>query len=95
MIEGYAREPGVRGLENHIKRALRKSVKSIVESKGRKKITIDVKDVPRLLGRRIFFDDLPSHIRKGLQPHFVATFADVVGCCFGRGKKAQGVSNSK
>jgi ATP-dependent Lon protease len=59
MIEGYAREPGVRGLENHIKRVLRKSVKTMVESKSRKKIMIDAKDIPGLLGKRTFSDETP------------------------------------
>ena len=28
------------------------------------------------------FEDLPAAIRKGLKPHFVKTFADVVAICF-------------
>jgi ATP-dependent Lon protease len=28
------------------------------------------------------FEELPAHIRKGLKPHFVATFKDVVELCF-------------
>ena len=56
IIDGYAREPGVRGLENHIKKIMRKSVKRIVE-KNITKITIDVRDIPELLGKRTFTDD--------------------------------------
>lgn len=56
IIDGYAREPGVRGLENAIKKIMRKSVKKIVENETRK-ITVDVKDVPELLGKRLFVDE--------------------------------------
>jgi len=56
IIDGYAREPGVRGLENHIKKIMRKSVKRIVEKKT-PKITVDARDVPELLGKRTFTDD--------------------------------------
>ena len=28
------------------------------------------------------FDELPAHIRKGLKPHFVKTFRDVMELCF-------------
>lgn len=56
IIDGYAREAGVRSLENHIKRIIRKSVKKIVEKKARK-FTIGHKQVAGLLGKRIFTDD--------------------------------------
>jgi len=56
IIDGYAREAGVRGLENHIKKILRKSVKKIVEKKATR-YTIDTTDVPKLLGKRTFIDD--------------------------------------
>jgi len=56
IIDGYAREAGVRGLENHIKKIIRKSVKKIVEKKARK-FTIGKKEVTDLLGKRIFTDD--------------------------------------
>ena len=56
IIDGYAREPGVRGLENHIKKIMRKSVKRIVEKKT-PKIAVDVRDIPELLGKRTFTDD--------------------------------------
>jgi ATP-dependent Lon protease len=56
VIDGYAREPGVRSLENHIKAIIRKSVKKIVEKKARR-FRIGVKDIPKLLGRRQFTED--------------------------------------
>jgi len=28
------------------------------------------------------FDELPEHIKKGLKPHFVGTFREVVDVCF-------------
>lgn len=56
IIDGYAREPGVRGLENHIKKILRKGVKRIVQRK-RRTIKVDVKDVEPLLGKRLFNDE--------------------------------------
>ncbi len=56
IIDGYAREPGVRGVENHIKRIVRKSVKRIVEGHT-EKITVDARDVEPLLGKPVFTDD--------------------------------------
>jgi ATP-dependent Lon protease len=56
VIDGYAREPGVRGLENAIKKIMRKTVKSIVEGK-RKRVRLERGDVARLLGKRVFTDD--------------------------------------
>jgi len=56
IIDGYAREPGVRGLENHIKKILRKSVRRLVEKKA-KSVTIDARDVARYIGKRVFTDD--------------------------------------
>ncbi len=58
MIDGYSREPGVRGLENNIKKVMRKSVKQLVEGKG-KSIKVDVAQVPELLGKRVFLDGDP------------------------------------
>ncbi|MDI6774582.1 MAG: endopeptidase La [Verrucomicrobiota bacterium] len=57
MIDGYAREPGVRGLENHLKKIMRRSVKQIVQKKTRAS-RVDVKDLEALLGRRIFTEDV-------------------------------------
>ena len=56
MIDGYAREPGVRSLENAIKRVIRKSVKRIVGGQ-RKPITIKPSHLHALLGRRLFNDE--------------------------------------
>ncbi|MDP6629792.1 MAG: endopeptidase La [Kiritimatiellia bacterium] len=56
IIDGYAREPGVRGVENHIKRIIRKSVKRIVEGHN-DKIKIDAADIEPLLGKPVFKDD--------------------------------------
>ncbi len=57
IVDGYAREPGVRGLENAIKKCLRKTVKRIVEKGEKGVIRLDRKDVPDLLGQRVFRDD--------------------------------------
>lgn len=56
IIDGYAREPGVRGLENQIKKILRKSVKKIVEGKVNS-TNIDLDNITEYLGKRIFTDD--------------------------------------
>lgn len=61
IIDGYAREPGVRGLENHIKKILRKSVKKLIEQPD-KKIKVDTKDLPKLVGKPIFYDE--NHFKK-------------------------------
>lgn len=58
MIDGYAREPGVRGVENHIKKICRKCAKQSVIKKTRH-ITVDVDDLHDLLGKRIFSDEDP------------------------------------
>jgi ATP-dependent Lon protease len=58
IIDGYAREPGVRGLENQIKRICRKSAKRIVEGKTRR-LTVKPKDVPALLGKRLYAESDP------------------------------------
>ncbi|MEM7031350.1 MAG: endopeptidase La [Chloroflexota bacterium] len=53
MIDGYAREAGVRNLENNVKKLLRKAAMTIVRDKvDQVEITID--DLPELLGRRVF-----------------------------------------
>jgi ATP-dependent Lon protease len=56
LIDGYAREPGVRGLENHVKKLMRKAVRDIIEGKVRT-VRIGAADVPRMLGRRIYTDE--------------------------------------
>lgn len=58
IIDGYAREPGVRGVENNIKRICRKSARRIATGKARK-IAVDAGDLPELLGKRIFLNEDP------------------------------------
>ena len=59
IIEGYAREAGVRSLENNIKKILRKVVRKIVEqnSKQRTKMSITDKNLKDFLGKPIFTSD--------------------------------------
>jgi len=56
IIDGYAREAGVRSLENNIKKILRKCTKAIVE-KAKSSITITRADLPEMLGRRMFSEE--------------------------------------
>jgi ATP-dependent Lon protease len=56
IIDGYAREAGVRGLENCIKKILRKSVKKVI-AKPDKNIRIRKSELRELLGRKIFSED--------------------------------------
>lgn len=56
MIDGYSREAGVRGLENNIKKILRKSVKRIVQDNVTT-IKIQKEDLPEFLGKRVFSAD--------------------------------------
>lgn len=62
MINGYAREAGVRSLENNIKKILRKVAVKIVRSeerssKGFKKHMITEKNLDKYLGKPIFTSD--------------------------------------
>lgn len=56
LIENYARESGVRNLENLIKKISRKAVMEIVRG-SRRKITIQKKDVESYLGKPVFAAD--------------------------------------
>ena len=56
IAEGYAREAGVRNLENRIKKILRKVAKELVHDPTRK-VTIKKSDLPQLLGKRVFSDE--------------------------------------
>ena len=56
IIDGYAREAGVRGLENQIKKLLRKSARKIVEEET-ETVQIATTDLPDLLGQRTFAED--------------------------------------
>lgn len=56
IIDGYAREAGVRGLENSIKKILRKATKEIVHNPD-KIVRIKKSDLSGLLGKRYFSED--------------------------------------
>jgi ATP-dependent Lon protease len=71
VINGYAREPGVRSLENGIKKIMRKGVREIVDGK-KKKISVDAGDIEPLLGRPFFTDD---RRRKEAEPGVVMGLA--------------------
>jgi ATP-dependent Lon protease len=57
IIEGYSREPGVRGLEKNIRKIVRKSARRLVSGQDDGKIKIDRDDVAEVLGRRVFSDE--------------------------------------
>ncbi len=61
IINGYAREPGVRGLEKHLKRIMRKVVKRIVTGTVTA-VKVDEPDVVELLGQPLFTDEDPYEI---------------------------------
>ena len=54
IIDGYAREAGVRNLENQIKRIMRRSAMAFAEDETLKKITIRKRDVEHYLDKPIF-----------------------------------------
>ena len=56
IVDGYAREAGVRGLEKCIKKILRKSVQKIIE-KPKQKITIKIAELRDLLGKRHYSEE--------------------------------------
>ena len=56
IAEGYAREAGVRNLENRIKKILRKVAKELVTDPQRT-VTIKKSDLPELLGKKVFSDE--------------------------------------
>lgn len=61
IINGYARESGVRSLENYIKKVLRKIARAIVETKEKrravKKTTVSKESVAKYIGQPIFTSD--------------------------------------
>ncbi len=57
IIDGYAREPGVRGLENYIKKIMRKIAKKLVTDSELKRVKVDVTDVTDYIGQRDFDDE--------------------------------------
>jgi ATP-dependent Lon protease len=56
IVDGYAREAGVRGLENAIKKILRKSVSKIIDH-PEQNIRIHVDDLKEFLGKRFFSEE--------------------------------------
>jgi ATP-dependent Lon protease len=56
IVDGYAREAGVRGLENSIKKILRKSVNKIIENPDQN-IRIHKDELRDLLGKRYFSEE--------------------------------------
>lgn len=56
IVDGYAREAGVRGLENCIKKILRKTVRKIA-SEPEKHVRIHKKELQGFLGKRLFAED--------------------------------------
>ncbi len=56
IVDGYAREAGVRGLENSIKKILRKSVNKIIEN-PEQNIRIHKDELKDLLGKRHFSEE--------------------------------------
>jgi ATP-dependent Lon protease len=56
MIDSYAREAGVRSLENLIKKIMRKSAMQL-GSEPKKKISVRKKDVEAFLGKPVFTED--------------------------------------
>ena len=53
IVDGWAREAGVRGLENCLKKIIRKSARRIVENPGRE-VRIGKDDLTDLLGKKVF-----------------------------------------
>jgi ATP-dependent Lon protease len=56
IVDGYAREAGVRGLENCIKKIMRKSVNKILEN-PEENIRIHKNELKELLGKRFFSEE--------------------------------------
>ncbi|HAK97267.1 MAG TPA: endopeptidase La [Planctomycetes bacterium] len=56
IIDGWAREPGVRGIEQQVKKLMRKAAARIVRKKGAG-LTVVPRDLPGLLGRPAFTDE--------------------------------------
>ncbi len=59
IIDGYAREPGVRGLEKYIKKLLRKVAREVAvnPAKAKTRTKIDAADIAGYLGQRLFHDE--------------------------------------
>ncbi len=63
IIDGYARDPGVRSMENGIRKIFRKAAKAIVGGSTRK-IDVTPEKVDAFLGKRVFTDTDPFSQRK-------------------------------
>lgn len=57
IINGYAREAGVRTLENYIKKIMRKVAVKIARNEGTKKSNITEENLTQLIGKPIFLSD--------------------------------------
>jgi ATP-dependent Lon protease len=64
IIDGWAREPGVRSLEKQIGKIMRKCARNIVEKKAAQ-VHVDLADVAGFLGTPVFRDD-PDVKRPGI-----------------------------
>lgn len=71
LVDGYARDAGIRSLEQYIKRIVRKSAVRLLENEN-EAIEIGPEDVQRLLGKRIFRDEL---VRQRMKPGVVMGLA--------------------
>jgi len=56
IVDSYAREAGVRGLENCIKKIMRKAIKEIVKD-PQKTMRVSKDDLTELLGKKVFTED--------------------------------------
>lgn len=65
LIDGYAREAGVRSLEKQIRKILRKAAVSLAEGK-KQKITVKKEDLARYLGQPSFQLDMVLEGREGV-----------------------------
>jgi ATP-dependent Lon protease len=63
LIDGYARDPGVRSMENGIKKIFRKIAKNVVSGSTRKVLVTRAK-ITEFLGKRLFSDKDPFSQRK-------------------------------
>ena len=72
LIEDYAREPGVRVMEQHIAKLCRKAALEKVSAKRSKKFSPQAQDLEAILGPKRFFTDKAS---KGVRPGVVTGLA--------------------
>jgi ATP-dependent Lon protease len=63
IIDGYAREPGVRGLENQVKKICRKAAKRMVEGNV-DRVAVGIKNLHSFLGKRSYSDSDPFTKRR-------------------------------